>query len=64
MKTLSIIGMVFSVVFLLWFGLFAFGDTSEASTNGRISREEFGPIGIFLFMLTFSIVAIRHSLKK
>lgn len=60
MKALSIIGLVFSVIFTLWFLLFV------ESNGGRISVEEFAPVGIVfgLWSVSFAIVAIVSSFKK
>lgn len=60
MKALSIIGIVFSLIFTLWFLLFV------ESNGGRISVEEFAPVGIFfgLWSIAFAIVATTSSFKK
>lgn len=59
MKALSIISVVFALIFSFWFLLFI-------DSNGRISVDEFAPIGIIfsIWNLAFSIVAIVVSFKK
>lgn len=58
MKAMSILGIIFSVIFLLWYLLFI-------SSSG-ISKEEFASVGVIfsLWSIAFSIVAIVNSFKK
>jgi len=58
MKAMSILGIIFSVIFFLWYLLFL-------SSNG-ISKEEFAGVGIVfsLWSIAFSIVAIVSSYKR
>ena len=58
MKTMSIIGIVLSTVFFLWFLLFL-------ASNG-ISKQEFSLVGVAfcLWSIAFSVVAIVVSFRK
>jgi hypothetical protein len=53
MRALSIIGLIFTVIFLTWLFM-------AAASNGRIDMEEFAPVGLFygLYMLAVVIVGI------
>ena len=59
MKALSILNIIFTVIFLLWFLLFVVSE-------GRISIEEFAPVGILygLWELAISIVSIVSAFKN
>ena len=59
MKTLSIISIIFSTIFFLWYLIFI-------TSNGRISIEEFSLVGVVfgLWCIEFSIVATVNSFRK
>lgn len=59
MKTMSILGIIFSVIFFFWFLLFV-------TSGDAISKEEFSLVGIFfgLWSIAFSIVCIVSSNKN
>ena len=59
MKTLSILSIIFSIVFFLWYVLFV---TSE----GRISISEFSLVGIVfgLWFIAFSVISTLNSFRK
>jgi ABC-type thiamin/hydroxymethylpyrimidine transport system permease subunit len=58
MKAMSIISLVFAVIFCLWFLIFI-------DSNG-VSKDEFAPVGIIFSLWTtaFSIVAIVNSFNR
>ena len=58
MKAMSILGIIFSVIFFLWYLLFL-------SSNG-ISKEEFSVVGILfgLWSISFSIVAVVNAFRN
>lgn len=58
MKAMSILGIIFSAIFFLWYLLFI-------SSDG-ISKDEFSSVGIIfsLWCLAFSIVSTVNSFKK
>ena len=59
MKTLSILSIIISTIFLIWYLLFI-------TSDGRISIEEFSLVGaVFgLWCIAFSIVATVNSFRK
>ena len=59
MKTLSILSIIFSIVFFLWYLLFLV-------PRAAISTSEFAPVGIVfgLWFIAFSIISTLNSLRK
>lgn len=59
MKIMSVLSVIFSLVFLTWFVLFV-------NSNGRISVEEFSMIGMgfILWSIVFSVAAMIHFFRK
>lgn len=58
MKAMSILGIIFSVIFFLWYLLFL--------SSSAISKEEFSAVGVLfgLWSISFSIVAVVNAFKN
>ena len=59
MKAMSVLGIIFSIIFFLWYLLFI-------TSDGAISVEEFSSIGVVfgLWSIAFSIISTINSFKK
>lgn len=59
MKVMSVLGIIFSIIFFLWYLLFI-------TSDGAISVEEFSFIGVVfgLWSIAFSITSTINSFKK
>jgi|APThiThiocy_ev2_2_1041544.scaffolds.fasta_scaffold00071_149 ABC-type thiamin/hydroxymethylpyrimidine transport system permease subunit len=59
MRTLSVLSIIFSLVFLSWYVFFV-------NSNGRISAEEFSMVGIafVVWSVLFSVIAAVHAFRK
>lgn len=58
MKSMSILGIIFSVIFFLWYLLFL--------SSSAISKEEFSAVGVLfgLWSISYSIVAVVNAFKN